>query len=661
MAYFAQPGSPSATSARAGAISLRLAPWALCCLLWSQAAHAWILPEHAQITSDATSQLDESQRGILQTLWSQARRGSESRLCQWLERAPADADGAVSCLGFADLPAVAADHSCTPEELLHEVSQEAWLRDVVQVGNVTERRMREAGSFSARVNAWSHSNLLLERADDEYALRATSNAGHFVPTASPGESLDAYLGEAVRADAPLNATGLYVVFHLSALRFAAAYAEAAPLPGAPNADAAARRAHWARRALVTEVFALHFLEDSFAAGHTVGTWGGPAMMKGTHDQYSIDGVPSRSWSGEAYSPHGDAFMTPEDRKRTSRAVATSLAELTLVVTDQNERSLLMTSWRADNAEYMWSFNTCTATELGFTVPSPTALRFARSVWVQTVMPMPGEEHSHMPRFRAEIGPFFAFGAGLDGGATWGGYFTDHPGTARGGANALVFAGLGIGLEGAIGISSDGLIELGVGRNFASSQYEPGCEDCGVDEGGTPARVPTRSGLLLHYRAPYWLVPGDLVVVAPILLVADFNLYKSMAVMSANGGLLGLQRVLLTPIGTFQFILGREFNVIIFNDDDPVVSFDGGDPDAASSYSFFEVNSVKLDAPVFAYQPFRAFSNNLTSAIGLQLGGAVDFPSATDARTGESASPGTAYSVYLRILLESRWYLGNASP
>jgi hypothetical protein len=614
-------------------------------------ARAWILPEHAEITAQATKQLTPPELAVLSDLWV-AARGESERLCEGLGRAPADSEGAVACLGFADLPSVAGDHSCTPAELLDETTRETWLRDVVEVGNLTERRLREAGSFSARINAWSRSNLLLERADNEYASRATSNAGHFVPTSPPGQSLDDYLVRSLRKDEPLNAVGLYVVFHLAALRFGAAYATAAP----------SERERWARLALFSEVFALHFLQDSFSSGHTVGTWGGPAMMKGTHDEYSINGVPSRSWSGEAYSPHGDAHMTPEDLRRTRGAVGTSLAELTRVVTDSRMRALVVASFRPENADYVWHFDTCNRTELGFAVPRETTLRFGRDVWVQTVMPMPGEEHAHMPRFRAEIGPYFAFGAGTDAAATWGGYFTDHPSTARANANALIFAGIGIGLEGAIGISSDGLIELGVGGNYASGQYEPGCEDCGIDESGAwPTRVPTRSALLLHYRAPYWLVPGDLVLVAPVLLLVDFNAYKSMAIMSANGGLLGLQPIILTSIGTFQFVLGRELNVLLFNDDDPVLAFNGGDPDVASNYSVFEVNSVKLDVPVVTYQPFRSFSNTLTSAIGLQLGGAVDIPSGTDTRTGEEVSPGVAYSVYLRLIMESRWYIGTKAP
>jgi hypothetical protein len=153
----------------------------------------------------------------------------------------------------------------------------------------------------------------------------------------------------------------------------------------------------------------------------------------------------------------------------------------------------------------------------------------------------------------------------------------------------------------------------------------------------------------------------LILVAPVLLLVDFNAYKSMAIMSANGGVLGLQPIILTSIGTFQFVLGRELNVLLFNDDAPVLAFNGGDPDVASNYSVFEVNSVKIDVPVVTYQPFRSFSNTLTSALGVQLGGAVDIPNGTDTRTGDEVSPGLAYSVYLRLIMESRWYIGTSAP
>ena len=51
------------------------------------------------------------------------------------------------------------------------------------------------------------------------------------------------------------------------------------------------------------------------------------------------------------------------------------------------------------------------------------------------------------------------------------------------------------------------------------------------------------------------------------------------------------------------MLGRELNVSLFSGDDPVFAFNGGDPEAASSYSLFEVNSVMFDAPSSLFSRF----------------------------------------------------------
>jgi hypothetical protein len=357
---------------------------------------------------------------------------------------------------------------------------------------------------------------------------------------------------------------------------------------------------------------------------------------------------------------GDASMRSEDLRRASRAVETSLSELTQMVTDPQARAFLEKSWYPENADYMFDFDACRAKTLGFTVPGPTAIRFTRNVWKQTVMPSPGSNYAHMPRFRAEIGPFFSFKAGGDAGAHFGGYFAEGPVKPRAGGNAMIAVGVGVGLEGAIGFTSDGLMEVGIGGTFASRQYEPGCDECAIGaEAFVPARVPTRTGLLLQYRAPYWLVPGDLFLAAPLMLV-DFELYKSMAIVSANGGVLGLQTIILTPAGTFQFMLGRQINITLFNDDDPILRYDGGDPDLSSSYTLFAMNSIRFDFPFFSYQPLRAFAQKLTTSLAFQLGATVDFPNAKDVLTGEEVSPGTSYSIYLRLLLSSRWYFGSSA-
>jgi hypothetical protein len=45
-----------------------------------------------------------------------------------------------------------------------------------------------------------------------------------------------------------------------------------------------------RAMLFDEAFALHFLEDAFAAGHVAGAWGDSSQRQGTHDFYNAAGV-----------------------------------------------------------------------------------------------------------------------------------------------------------------------------------------------------------------------------------------------------------------------------------------------------------------------------------------------------------------------------------
>ena len=71
--------------------------------------------------------------------------------------------------------------------------------------------------------------------------------------------------------------------------------------------------------LADEAFALHFLEDTFAAGHVSGTWGSTSQRKGTHDFYNANGLEVQTWSEQAESLviMGDAHLRPEapDRPR----------------------------------------------------------------------------------------------------------------------------------------------------------------------------------------------------------------------------------------------------------------------------------------------------------------------------------------------------------
>jgi hypothetical protein len=81
--------------------------------------------------------------------------------------------------------------------------------------------------------------------------------------------------------------------------------------------------------LADEGFALHFLEDTFAAGHVAGTWGDVSQRKGTHDYYNESGLEVFTWGGGSVSAvlMGDAHMRGEDTERAAGAVRDSLAQV----------------------------------------------------------------------------------------------------------------------------------------------------------------------------------------------------------------------------------------------------------------------------------------------------------------------------------------------
>ena len=62
-----------------------------------------------------------------------------------------------------------------------------------------------------------------------------------------------------------------------------------------------------------------------------------------------------------------------------------------------------------------------------------------------------------------------------------------------------------------------------------------------------AAIPARTAVSTRIRLPYYLIPGDLVLLSPMLLI-DREKYAAIAVTSSNGGLLGLQQGVATPIG-----------------------------------------------------------------------------------------------------------------
>ena len=106
------------------------------------------------------------------------------------------------------------------------------------------------------------------------------------------------------------------------------HAGAPPVPRSTTPRLPPRSRSWARRALVAEGVALHFLEDSFSAGHYAAEyWGGAAWAKGTHDYYSTVGLTTMTWKGNLFASHGDANMTEQDMRVAAVTVRQSLAQV----------------------------------------------------------------------------------------------------------------------------------------------------------------------------------------------------------------------------------------------------------------------------------------------------------------------------------------------
>ena len=304
--------------------------WVLACaafvILLPAAAQAWIWPEHRDIAVAAVNNLPAGERKTLDAMWAEAQKLGGKQVCTGLVDPGAQPDQVKFgdwdkiCVDFASFPALAADHSCSTDELWADVSREPWAVKVVWVASRTKSRLASAKDPAQTEDVWSLSHLAMQYVDPRYLTRAEGNNAHFLVPRFPvdqKETLETYLDRVLLPSADINATGLYTEYHMLALRLAALYHAAPP----------SERADLARRALVAEGVALHFLEDSFSSGHYSAIWGGPAWAKGTHDYYSTIGLTTMTWKGDLFASHGDAHMTEQDMKVAAVTVRRSLAQV----------------------------------------------------------------------------------------------------------------------------------------------------------------------------------------------------------------------------------------------------------------------------------------------------------------------------------------------
>jgi hypothetical protein len=652
-------------------------------IAWSAAgaAFAWIYPEHRDIAVLAVQGLDAERQAAFDRIWQEARAGDDRRMC-----APAaDAAQGVTpeCIDWAALSAIAGDHSCSAAGMLETVRKADWILAVAdvaaqlkadlsripvtarpdQAGGATaadiiagaERRLADEASRAQRLNALRSADTRMQRADPKYATRADANLAHFLlPRPDTGLDPLSYGTQALQPGAPLNAIGVYAWYHISALQMAGRLANERLTPD--------ERRTLARAALFDEAFALHFLEDSFAAGHIAGSWGGVAQRKGTHDFYNQNGLEVFTWKGREKTVvlMGDAHIRPEDAAIAADSVRKSILQVLDAAAGRSpvDRDALAEAVPLQ-AEV---FDVCKSTvfperglDLGRRGRGPYA-HVLGDVLLETPVPGLGPGLGSLPRARSEVGPFAGVAASISGRVVGGGF---DPSQSKTG----VIAGLdmavrvGLGLEGALGDAGDGLafVQLGLSADTASTNKFSDAVTGSVG-GGLSAAIPSRAALSTRFRMPYYLIPGDLLLLSPMAFF-DREKYTQIAVTASNGGVLGWQQGLATRFGRFQFVLGRELGVTFHgNWGDPRLLLPPDPPGTGARAVGFK--STYYELPILEYRPYRAFSADQSSAILIQLFAGADVPYGLSVKSPPgAAAPGlrTVWTVGLRMTLDWRYY------
>jgi hypothetical protein len=595
-------------------------------------AFAWVFPEHRDIAVLAVQTLDSDRQSRLQALWSEARTGYENRLCA--QSSDPTQGSNPTCIDYAAWAAISGDHSCSAREMLGTVLKAPWVLGVERVSARLKAQLAAASRRSERSNAVRNSDLALERTDPDYLTRASSNNAHFL-LARPDVTMDpeAYARLALGPKAEVNALATYVWYHLRALDRARSVSRGL-VPIEAHADAV-------RAALADEAFALHFLEDSFAAGHVAGNSGMTAVRKGTHDFYSERGLALTTWNGERFVGEGDAFMRPADAQRAANAVRDSLAQLV----DSFDGKVDLNVPDDPNYREANSFNVCKEARFPTASGTRSDITSLVPILMQTPVPALGAGAGELPRFRSELGAFVGLSTGFRGGLLTHGFGPGETGVSFT-SDIELSARVGLGLDGVLNDSSDGLVFV-----------EFGVRDDNHAIGATT--LPGRGAMTARLRMPFWLIPGDVALASPVLAFTSRKTLQKMAVGAANGGLIPWQIGIATRAGRLQFVLGREVGVSIFRNggDHPFLLPTPGVP--PNNATLVSLDSLQVEFPIFEYRLFRSFSVNQSSGLLLQPYVGFDMPTAVSVISPIGAPTPDAHTIVttgVRVVFDWRHYI-----
>jgi hypothetical protein len=610
-----------------GGAQLAAAALGLVLALLTRTAGAWIEHEHEHVVLEAFARMLEEKPKEVSTLaevWKTARETHPDVLCEGVIISARNGQE-QRCIGFSMLAALAADHSCSPSDLSRTLAA-GWLSGVLEVTRRTEDAIAEAHADKdrhAHLDAWRQAHLDFQHVDREYLTRAEGNNAHF-QLPRQGEKLEIHLRTALWRSTESNAIANYVHYHAAALHLAAS----AQKKCAPGGGTCPRARAEAWRALAAEAFALHFLGDSFSAGHIVGTWGdGPTRM-GSHDYYSENGVDARTWSGWSYAAYGDSFQRREDVVQAAIAITTSLTQLArvfekgLAALDANDQHFL------GKVTVDPDLDSCKAARVSHDLWQLQGARFVVEVVRDT--PVPATRVPALPRFPNEVGVFYTpaldIAARLD--------FTEPVGDRIPLRARAAIAGIGFAASGISARNLDGLIYL----------RAPLLLDGSAPGASTAPRV----GIGIEWHVPFFLLPLDLIPLAPIYLVDQAtggDLYFRIAARAAAGGAIArwqrIRNLSFLDGASWQIVLGREGTVAVYAKGSREQR---GSVDAADAVGLDNHGYTQIQLPILAMTGKHIYAGDLALDSRFRLGYDVSF------REGE-----TIHGIWLGWGFEVRRY------
>src|SRR5262249_18061466 len=142
------------------------------------------------------------------------------------------------------------------------------------------------------------------------------------------------------------------------------------------------------------------------------------------------------------------------------------------------------------------------------------------------------------------------------------------------------------------------------------------------------------------RIPFWLLPGDTLLLLPVLALASPDALSKVGVAAASGGLIPYERSFNTGAGVFQIVLGREVQGTLYGylgeRTIPLVvtPIAGG---STPQLGVVALRTLALSFPAVEWTPFRTFATQVAFSFQLQLGFGVELPTSVQVRYPSSAA------------------------